>query len=579
MHSAPYLHHKEAADFMPCEAGALLACGFAERIGMLGAQQGAAPQALQMLTFAAAEVCRALMDGQIYLTLDDLAVRTGAAPAVLRTTLLASSLVCQGRAADILLRPLVLDDAGRLYLARYYGYERRVAKAFKMLAASGRLTIISGGPGTGKTTTVVQHIIRLFDGTSGCAGTTVALAAPTGKAAQHLFATFIAQLHLLPEAAWIRLPEQGVTLHRLLGIGQSPTLPRPTLPDDIVVVDESTMIDIALAARLVDALASPTRLILLGDPDQLPAVEAGTIFAELSAPSAPTLFADCVIRLEHPHRFGRHSAIGQLSRAIRTAQPGEALALLTIQSADAFNDTLDEAEAIQIDDGANVLSEASMNILVAGFTPYVEALCRVLNTVHSGRTPDLVALFNALNAYRVLATVRAGPRGVNALNTALSGLITTSLSDLAAKNRLDNLNNSAGFAGRPVIVTRNDYALELFNGDMGIALPIANGALHVFFSTPLGELRAFPATVLPPHQTAFALTVHQSQGAEFEQVALVLPVDKNALLTRELIYTAVTRARKKVKIFGAPSLLAQAINTPAMRPSGLTTHLLEPESA
>jgi exodeoxyribonuclease V alpha subunit len=205
-------------------------------------------------------------------------------------------------------------------------------------------------------------------------------------------------------------------------------------------------------------------------------------------------------------------------------------------------------------------------LLNAGFEPYARALAEALAT-GSNAAP----LFDALNRFRVLAATRHGPRGVDEINARMSAWVRAAASVTLGAG-------AQWFAGRPVIVTRNDYALGVFNGDVGIALPAPGGAMQVCFRLADGTLRAVSPAALPPHDTAFALTVHKSQGSEFDHAALVLPSAFGRVLSRELVYTAITRARSRVDVIGSAAVFAQAVQTPTRRDSGLAARIVEAAS-
>jgi exodeoxyribonuclease V alpha subunit len=451
--------------------------------------------------------------------------------------------------------PLVLEQ-GRLYLRRYWEYEQQLASAIlaraagkppkrkpkdqqelaALTAATRNFCVITGGPGTGKTHTV-RAILQLLRDRAGGEDLKIALAAPTGKAAARLTDA------LRESGAGI----EATTIHRLLGtIPDSPyfrhNAERP-LTADVVIVDEASMVDLALMTKLVQAVPVSSRLILLGDRDQLASVEAGNVLSDIcaAAEDEQSPLNGAVVQLEKNYRFSSAGGIYLLSRAVNAGDAAAAAAVL--HRAD------DEVQWQQLPAAAN-LGAALRERIVNGYRSYMEAAA------------DPAAALHQLLRFRILCAVRQGPFGVANLNS----LAEEALADAGLLTP-----RPGWYAGRPVIITRNDHNLQLFNGDSGIILPDpeADGEQRAFFSSPEGKLRRFLPSRLPEHDTAFALTVHKSQGSEFDRLLLVLPEKDLPLLTRELLYTAITRARSGVEIWCNEEVFRAAVQRQTIRTSGL----------
>jgi exodeoxyribonuclease V alpha subunit len=461
------------------------------------------------------------------------------------------------------------------------------------LALTRRLTIISGGPGTGKTTPVAALIACLLELDPDLR---IALAAPTGKAAARMREALAARAHDLPAAVRAHLPSEAHTVHRLLGVTPTPGRFRHhadnPLALDLLIVDEASMLDLALAASLLDALPAHARLVLLGDKDQLAAVEAGAVFADLSggwrfsADEAQQLAAlsdipaetlqrgsgtdaalvDCVIWLTESHRFRADSGIGRLAREINAGEGSAALGWLRANTDPAVRWIEDEGEGA--DTGAEAPpnaspSPAALAAMETGYAAYFAAL----REAPAGETPQARAhrIFAAFDRFRVLVAVHEGPRGLTAINTHLSQ---------HARAVLGITGSGPFWAGQPLIVLKNDPVTRLFNGDVGLCLPDADGStLRVYFPTADGTYRALPPQRLPERDTAFALTVHKSQGSEFAEVLLLLPARPVRVLSRELLYTAVTRAAQRVTIAGSAPVFTTACAARTERFSGLGARL------
>ena len=464
----------------------------------------------------------------------------------------------------------LIHDGVRLYFARHWQEENTVAQSLlrlanrkwlppagseKLLASSfpegetgqrqaarkalsGGLTVIAGGPGTGKTTTVLRLLVVLLG--SSPEPMKISLAAPTGKAAQRMSESIGLNKRKIDDLLiHDAIPETAQTLHRLLGYNPETGRVRHDVANpldlDLLVVDEASMIDLGLMARLLAALPENARLILLGDPDQLPSVDAGGVFADLCSLSGGPV-AERIIRLSQSHRFGEASGIGALARAVNTGDVSAVQVLL--------------AEARPDLEWRETWTEADLSLrIAAGYAGYCDAVRR-----HA----SVADVFSAFNSFRVLCCRREGSAGVARLN-ALAQQVLFGRSE-------------EWYAGRPVMVTCNDYDLRLFNGDIGIVLAGVEGQ-EVWFEAEGGGFRSLPFARLPSHETAFAMTVHKSQGSEFSSVLLLVPEAVGQGVTRNLVYTAITRAREKVVLWGGLGAMAAAISAHGVRLSGLDSKI------
>ena len=551
-----------------------LAAGFAANAAGWAGNRGAPTDSIEALRIAAACVVDATAQGSVCVPLSALVPHIGDKTAEgLRSALLASRIVSTPDSNEVL--PLMLDAANRLYLRRYYDYERRLAtqlarRAVSMnqqplqlrldekpdsqriavdLAMRRRLAVISGGPGTGKTTTVALLLARILEENPEAR---IALAAPTGKAAARLLDTLRERTRHLPDEVRKRLPAESHTIHRLLGVTSEPgrfrhDSTRP-LALDVLVVDEASMLDLSLAVHLIEAVPEGARLVLLGDKDQLAAVEAGSIFAELAARDGSRL-ADCVVWLSESYRFPPSSGIGRLAADINAGDPERALGWMTHGSNESVT---------WVDDAGGETGVATRACILQGYDAYVDAVRKDCD--------DKAAVFRAFDSFRVLCAVRESPRGVRALNALLARHVRTSLD-----HPLDPGGRSLWYPGRAVMVVRNDYVLGIFNGDTGICLPGADGTLGVWFADREGAFRAIAPARLPEHEDAWATTVHKAQGSEFDTLLFVLPAKESPVMVRELLYTAVTRARRHVTLSGS----VEAFRAACLRRTERHTGLLE----
>jgi exodeoxyribonuclease V alpha subunit len=467
-------------------------------------------------------------------------------------------------------RPLVLDGAGRLYLRRHWEYEKALAKEILMrcqdqtpissgrgdrqdlaieTALARRFVVISGGPGTGKTTTVLKILERLVSAPGG-EKLRIALAAPTGKAAARLQETLRSGVG--NGLTQDRLPNSASTLHRLLGPRHNSVYfwhdAKNPLPVDLVVVDEASMVSLTMMAKLFDALPEKARVILLGDRDQLSSVEPGAVLGDIaSAASEPGPLQGSLVVLKKNYRFGNRSNIFALSNAVRDGEVDRAL------------DILNSVEHPDLSAGKTPppprIAEQLRPSVIAGYSAYL-------------RMAEPTEALEQFKRFRVLCPFRIGPYGVESLNRTIEKILREERLIAGAQN---------AYRGMPILITQNDYPLRLYNGDIGILLPDPADSSHLlaWFAGDDGELRRIPPARLPEHEPAFAMTVHKSQGSEFDTVLLILPDKESHLLTRELIYTGLTRARNRVEVWFQESVLRAALAHTIQRASGLRDRLCE----
>jgi len=434
--------------------------------------------------------------------------------------------------------------------------------------------VISGGPGTGKTS-IVAIILALLLKQAESERLRIALTSPTGKSAAKLQEAIRNMKTKLscPNSIKEEIPEEASTIHRMLGsIPDSPYFrhnAKNTLPVDVVVVDEASMVDLALMSKLIQALPLQARIILLGDKDQLASVEAGAVLGDICDTGTEHSFSqgfckdckevtgytihtqqngtpeseirDCIIQLEKNYRFGSDSGIGAVSYAVNTGDGDRAIKLM---KSGVYGDITWKNLP-----HPNDLPQVIKSTIIQGYGDYL----RVMNPFE---------VFQVFERFRILCALREGPFGVAALNILAEQILR--------EERLINP-DMIWYPGRPVLITRNDYTLRLFNGDMGIVLPdpSVNNELRVFFPATDGTVKKFHPFRLPEHETVYAMTVHKSQGSEFDKVLLLLPDRESPVLTRELIYTSITRAKKSVEIWGNENVFRTAVSRYIERTSGL----------
>jgi exodeoxyribonuclease V alpha subunit len=433
-------------------------------------------------------------------------------------------------------------------------------------APGRRLFVLTGGPGTGKTTTVVRMLAafaREHAARNDGVVPRVRLAAPTGKAAQRLQSAFEAGRDALAgdadlPAQWQRALAaldgvSATTIHRLLGArgtaGGFAHAAADPLPVDVVVVDEASMVDLALMRALVDALPPHATLILVGDADQLTSIGTGSVLRDV-VDALESIAPDSVVRLQYSFRAER--ALAALNAAVRSGDPAD------------FADACSAAGEAVV-----VASTARTGQLRARLCHWAERLADELSAAgaldpwdpsDAGSARDLLSV---LAGRQLLGVVREGGHGVVNANRIIDGVLRARMG--AEQDRW--------YPGRAVIVTRNDRASGLVNGDVGIVRRDLAGRLRVVFDGPDG-LRTFAPSALPEHDCAFALTVHKSQGSEYARVAVLLPPDPgHNLLSRQLLYTALTRARRAVELWAAPDVVAAALARPVDRATALARRL------
>ena len=503
-------------------------------------------------------------------------------------------------------KPLILENKNRLYLNRYWTYQESLTKFIKdrvhkiqeinnplvvnnlldrlfsgnsngkidwqkfsaITALLKDFCVITGGPGTGKTHTVAK-ILALLLAQNNCGNLRIQLAAPTGKAAVRLQDSIkqVKKELNCPDEIRAMIPEEAATIHRILGtIPYSPYFRHNTdnpLEVDVIVVDEASMVDLALMTKLTSALPSNSKLILLGDNNQLASVEAGAVLADICGSTLEQYYTqefverieglyrqkleiktietnksgikDCIVRLQKSYRFESQKGIGALSQFVNS---GEADHAIDVLQSDQYPDVT-----------WHDLTDHILPDILHEFGKISDS-------------KNIAELFNQFERFRILCALREGPFGVKAINAQVEQFIKR-------KNNIKQ--NELWYAGQPILITENDYSLNLFNGDLGIVFPNDDNdnELRVFFPGPDGALRKLRPFRLPVYEIAYAITVHKSQGSEFDKVIMILPDKDSPILSRELLYTGITRAAKQVEVWSNEQVFRAAVSRKTKRTSGL----------
>ena len=510
-------------------------------------------------------------------------------------------------------KPLILDDANRLYLQRHWKNEQELVqqiikkvnmppvqvdtellkegldrlfqnestgvnwqKVAAVAAVNNYFTVISGGPGTGKTTTVVRLLALLFEqATRGGEIPSIALAAPTGKAAARLESAIREALQNLPidDALKEQIPTDCRTVHQLLGArlhsAQFRFNAENPLPYDYIIIDEVSMVDQALMSHLMRATLAKTRILLLGDKDQLASVEAGSVLGDICGDRYENQFSkimqqqlaeldislprdivdrevqplsDHIILLQKSYRFDTESGIARLAKAINQGKKNESLRVL--------NDSSYPDVSLVQQESYTACLDLIINHAVSQF-----------QSVHAASS--LSKIFEIYRKKQMVSPHRRGPWGVQYINRK----IEAELEKQGLKSPY-----AEWYRGKPVIINENSYSIGLSNGDVGVCWPDDEGNYRIYFELNDEIINVWPSQ-LPNFSAAYVLTVHKSQGSEYDDMLLILPNKKSKILSRELLYTAITRAKKTVSILGEEAVLREGINCKVARNSGLNDYL------
>ncbi|MBQ4832220.1 exodeoxyribonuclease V subunit alpha [Pseudoalteromonas sp. MMG010] len=460
------------------------------------------------------------------------------------------------------------------------------------IAATKGFSVITGGPGTGKTTTVTK-LLAILQSLYQQVPLNIKLVAPTGKAAARLSESILGAKGKLKETAEeikALIPETAQTIHRLLGVKPFTNKFRHNstnpLHVDVLIIDEASMVDLSLMAKLIEALPAHARLILLGDKDQLTSVDTGSVMSDLCqglvmgkspnysssrceelnelcfsgrkliAHNEHSCFklADCIAFLQHSYRFDNDSGIGKLARAVNNNDQGMLRYVEQEVKNKTFNDVIFDYDFVATP------IEKLVNKAAQHYSHY-------LKLIHQGASA--LQVHAAFSDYQLLAAVREGDYGVNSLNSRIERT-------LQQQGLISFSGDQRHYTGMPIMVSQNDYQLKLFNGDIGILMPDEMGQLKALFIDEKGSVRAFSPARLPAHDKVFVMTIHKSQGSEFSYTAMILPPYKQANIgvNRQLVYTGITRAKNTFELVADKKVLQLAMAKSVSRASGLYERLI-----
>ncbi|ATD02851.1 RecBCD enzyme subunit RecD [Pseudoalteromonas tetraodonis GFC] len=494
-------------------------------------------------------------------------------------------------------RQLNIDDAVLAQLlTRYFPDDPSIdidwQKVACAIAATKGFSVITGGPGTGKTTTVTK-LLAILQSLYKAAPLSIKLVAPTGKAAARLTESILGaknKLSEIPDDINSLIPQSAQTIHRLLGVKPFTNKFRHDksnpLHVDVLIIDEASMVDLSLMAKLIEALPDHARLILLGDKDQLASVDTGSVMSDLcqglvlgqtpryskvrceqlntlcfngtvklnAQTQSEFKLADCIAFLQHSYRFDAKSGIGQLALAVNTNNRG-ILNYVEQQSSEGhFSDIILDYDFV------STPIEKLVNSAASHYANYLTLIAQ---------GASVAQVHAAFASYQLLAAVREGDYGVNSLNQRIERVLQ--------QQGLISVNpNQRHYIGMPIMVSQNDYQLKLFNGDIGILMPDDSGQLKAVFIDEQGNERAFSPARLPAHDKVYVMTIHKSQGSEFSYTAMVLPPLKQASIgiNRQLVYTGITRAKQTFELVADKKVLQLAMGKSVSRASGLYERLV-----